>query len=433
MKAKKQWLSLFGAVAMSAALMLSGAKEVKAASASVVKANISDVTAEVGDEISIPITFSCDNGELKGCNGVLKGNYDTSVLEYVKAEYVGMPSGMTSIAGGNFGYVSGETFKSGTINLKFKVLKCTAEPTKVSVTGLTFSNAEYVTTELETLTATVTIEHVKANYKTDEKAATCTEAGYKKVTCGDCGAVISDEVIKAEGHDKGKWTVVKAATCTEAGSKELHCTKCGTLLDTATIEAEGHDKGKWTVVKEATCKEEGSKELNCTKCGTLLDTAEVALTDHTWDEGKVQKEATCKEEGEKLLTCTVCGTTKLAPIAKTAHIWKTDKDTDKDGWKVVTAATKEKEGSKERECTVCGEKETAVIAKLSAAGTGTTGNKSNATTGKTNSSSGTKTTTTTGSAKTGDNAMSMEYLVLFLVAVCGIGAVVAVKRRRVNH
>ena len=390
MKVKKQWLRLLSAVAIAAALVLPGsAAEVQAAEASTVNVSAKDVTANVGDEITIPVTFSSE-ADLRGFNGVLKGNYDADLLEYEKAEYEGLPGGMSSGAGGNFGFVSGEAFKGGTVNLKFKVKKCAENPTSVKVTGLTFSDSNYATITAADVTANVTINHNSANYKTDEKAATCTEAGYKKVTCGDCGAVISND----------------------------------------TLQALGHDDGKWTVTKEATCKEEGKKELRCTRCQAVLETEQIAKTDHTWDAGKVTKEATCKEEGVKTYTCTVCNETKTEKIAKLAHTWKTGSDTDKDGWKVVTEATKSKEGSKERVCSVCGTKETQTIAKLSS-GSSSNSSSSNSSSSKSNGSSSSNTNTVGGSPKTGDNANIALYVVLLVAAVCGI--CVIVRRRRANH
>ena len=468
MKVKKQWLRLLSVVAIAAALVLPGsAAEVQAAEASTVNVSIGDVTANVGDEITIPVTFSSE-ADLSGFNGVLKGNYDADLLEYEKAEYEGLPGGMSSGAGGNFGFVSGEAFKGGTVNLKFKVKKCAENPTSVKVTGLTFSDSNYATITAADVTATVTINHNSANYKTDEKAATCTEAGYKKVTCGDCGAVISNDTLQALGHDDGKWTVTKEATCKAEGEKELRCTRCQAVLKTeqiaktdhtwdagkvtkkATCKAEGEktytctvckatkteqiaktahawDAGK--VTKEATCKEEGVKTYTCTICNDTK-TEKIAKTAHTWDAGKVTKEATCKEEGEKTYTCTVCKETKTEKIAKLAHTWKTGSDTDKDGWKVVTEATKSKEGSKERVCSVCGTKETQTIAKLSS-GSSSNSSSSNSSSSKSNGSSSSNTNTVGGSPKTGDNANIALYVVLLAAAVCGI--CVIVKRRRANH
>ena len=413
MKVKKKWLSLLTVVMMAAVFVLPGAKEALAAGAPVVSSNIGNVAGNVGDVITVPITFTSSDDNLRAIHG--EPAYDKTVLEFQKAEYPGLPAGMPSLAGGNFGYVTSEPFSSGTVNLKFKVLKCTSDPVTITINNLYYSNSEGLDGTSTSLTSTVTISHPADKNQVEETKATCTTAGHKKVTCGLCGTILSDTDIPALGHDEGVWKVVKEATCKEKGSKELRCTRDNFLLKTEEIPLKDHTWDEGKVTKEATCKEKGVKTFTCKVCGDTK-TEEIPLAEHTWDEGKVSKEATCKEEGVKTFTCKVCGDTKTEAIPVVDHTWVTGDDTDKDGWKVVVKATTAKEGSKERVCSVCGEKETQTIAKLTAE-TKTPSTTKPSSTGKTNA------------PKTGDPSINILYVVLILVAAGGV-AVFAVAGHR---
>ena len=68
---------------------------------------------------------------------------------------------------------------------------------------------------------TCTHEHTK----TETKEATCTEGGYERVYCLDCGADLMGAEFPALGHDYQE-TVV-APTCTAKGYTEYTCSRCG--------------------------------------------------------------------------------------------------------------------------------------------------------------------------------------------------------------
>lgn len=409
MSIRKKLVSLLGTTVIAAAVMMVGgeATEVQAASYTV-SSTTSDVTGEVGSTVKVPIHISTE-AELRGLSGKLNGNYDSSVLQFEGMSPEGIPDpALTSTAGGNFSYLTskGNTFKSGTLNLEFKVLKCAADPVTVTIKDLYYTDGNESSDKVS-LTAKVTINHpTDQRVETVTKEPTCTEKGSKDVKCGVCGADLGTEEIPALGHKAGDWKVTKEATCTEKGSKDQLCSVCGEVIKTEEIPALGHKAGDWKVIKEATCTEKGSKEQRCTVCGEVVKTEE---------------------------------------IEKLAHTWKTDKDTDKDGWKVITAATKDKEGSKERVCSVCGTKETATIAKLTDAATptptatpaATSGNKNNTTTGTT--ATGTKTAggTSTGSTavKTGDstNVAGMVAVVVASAGILVICGVMVMRRRKINR
>ena len=147
MKIRKKLLSLLGAAAMAVTVMAvaGGAQEVKAASNTyVVNSSVADVTGNVGDTIEVPITFTTDT-PTNSLLGKLRDNknnvsyYDDTVLKFVGTEFRGMPAGLTSTAGGNFSYVSTETSTSGTIILKFEVLKCSPTPVTLNIKDLYYT------------------------------------------------------------------------------------------------------------------------------------------------------------------------------------------------------------------------------------------------------------------------------------------------------
>ena len=155
-------------------------------------------------------------------------------------------------------------------------------------------------------------------------AATCTEDAVYFKSCERCGKN-GTETFTAEntalGHsytkeDTGAEHLKSAATCTEDAVYFKSCERCGvngTDADIFTVAgtALGHDfagqpylhdeNGHWQ-----TCKRDGCE---------VTSTAQ----EHTSDEGKITKEPTAAVEGEKTFTCTVCGEVlRTEPVAKIA-------------------------------------------------------------------------------------------------------------------
>ena len=273
MKVKRKWAALLGAVVMAASCaMLSDGNVVKAASAPVVSSSAANATGNIGDTIVVPITFSSESENLSAIHG--EPSFDTSVLKYEGVDYVGLPGGMTSEAGGNFGYVTSGNFSNGTINVKFKVLKCTPDPVTVTINNLYYSSHDYLDSDAAVVSANVTVNHPADQNQVEETKATCTDPGHKKVTCGVCGKVLSDEDTPALGHDGGTWKVVKKATCKEKGEKVYTCKVCGDTKTEAIavkehewVVSDDTDKDGWKVVTKATTSKEGSKERVCSICG----------------------------------------------------------------------------------------------------------------------------------------------------------------------
>ena len=310
---KRKILSLFSAVVMGATVIFTaaGGEHVQAAETYKVNSSVADVSGNVGDTIEIPITFTTDT-PTNSLLGKLRDNknnvsyYDDTVLKFVGTEFRGMPAGLTSTAGGNFSYVSTTTSTSGTIILKFEVLKCSAKPVTVTIKDLYYTT-NAIRSESVALTSTVTIAHPEdQKEEVVTKKPTCTEKGTKEIRCKVCGGVLEEQEIVALGHKAGDWKVTKEATCTEAGSKEQRCTVCGEVVKTEEIAALGHKAGDWKVTKEATCTEAGSKEQRCTVCGEVVKTEEIPALGHK-GEWKVVKASTFTEKGSKEERCSVCG------------------------------------------------------------------------------------------------------------------------------
>ena len=168
----------------------------------------------------------------------------------------------------------------------------------------------------------VTCEHEHTT--TEHKDATCTEDGYTRVTCDDCGEVISEETIGALGHDYVAGTPV-APTCTDKGYTTYTCSRCGDSYDGDFVDALGHTAGE--AVKEnvvpADCTNPGSYDevVYCTVCGDELSReskAEEALG-HDWK--VIGTSGTCEEYGTVTYKCERCGEEKTETGEYIDHIW----------------------------------------------------------------------------------------------------------------
>ena len=160
------------------------------------------------------------------------------------------------------------------------------------------------------------------NHKWNEgkvtKEATCTSKGEKTYTCDVCGTTKTEEIPTTE-H---KFTVTneKDATCTEAGyTGDKTCEICNTVVKGEVIPATGHTE-ETVNAKKSTCTSNGyTGDKVCKVCGTVLEKGqELPLAQHSWDKGKVTKAATYWTTGVKTFTCTVCGNHKTTSLAKLA-------------------------------------------------------------------------------------------------------------------
>ena len=77
-----------------------------------------------------------------------------------------------------------------------------------------------------------------SSLETVTAAATCTEDGYVRIVCKDCGETVSEATVNKLGHDYGVTTV--APTCTEKGYDRYVCDRCGDAFDENYTDALGH-------------------------------------------------------------------------------------------------------------------------------------------------------------------------------------------------
>ena len=194
------------------------------------------------------------------------------------------------------------------------------------------------------------LNHVHELVKTDEVAATCTEAGNIEYwTCSKCKKLFKDSegtqeiteadtVVAAKGHSLEK-TEAKAATCTEAGNIEYWtCSKCKKLYkdsegtqeiteaDTV-MAAKGHSLEK-TDAKAATCTEAGNTEYwTCSECKKLFSDAEGTTEITAADTVVAAKGHSLEKTDAKAATCTEAGNTEYWTCSECKKLFGDDQGT----------------------------------------------------------------------------------------------------------
>ena len=182
--------------------------------------------------------------------------------------------------------------------------------------------------------------------ETERKEPGCTEAGYRKLVCGDCGEE-QTATLPALGH---KWeeTSKDEPTCIEVGHSHQTCSVCGATRDIE-ISLIDHD---WQATgrTEPTCTAVGYIHQACSVCSANND-VELPMIDHNWQETE-RIEPTCTEVGHSHQTCTGCGQIKDVELPCTDHTWEET---------VRTEPTCFESGSFTERCAACGlERETAL-------------------------------------------------------------------------
>ena len=207
--------------------------------------------------------------------------------------------------------------------------------------------------------------------KEADKAATCTENGYKgREYCSICNTTIKERtIIPATGHDV-KLVGTKDSTCTSKGySGDEVCKTCRKTIKTghelplaqhtpkkeegvaATCTNDGHEGNTVCEVCRKTLKEGkvipklghdwSNENGKCTRCGESHK--------HSFGEGTTIKELTCTQDEEIDYTCSECGYVKKEITKATGHQWGE--------WQTTLAQTCTTDGKEERTCAKCSEKE----------------------------------------------------------------------------
>lgn len=101
----------------------------------------------------------------------------------------------------------------------------------------------------------------------EEKAASCTASGYAREICNICGAVVTEEIFPAKGHNLGEWTVTVPPGCETPGEEVANCSNCGIV--TKSISATGHSYGPWMTVANETNVE--IQQSVCQNCGKVRE------------------------------------------------------------------------------------------------------------------------------------------------------------------
>ena len=142
----------------------------------------------------------------------------------------------------------------------------------------------------EAKNATPACTHTNVDRQTKE--ATCTEAGYERTVCKDCSKTLSNTVKPALGHNfvagkcsrcdavdpnykpdcqhKNVETQTKEATCTEAGYERTVCKDCGMELMGTSEPALGHSYANGTCTR-CGAADPGTKPANTPKYTDFTD------------------------------------------------------------------------------------------------------------------------------------------------------------------
>ncbi len=117
-----------------------------------------------------------------------------------------------------------------------------------------------------------------SNTTTTTTPATCTTSGSTKVTCNDCGTVISTTTISPTGHSYT--SVVTAPTCTTQGYTTYTCSSCGYSYKSNYVGVLGHSYT--STVTAPTCGAQGYTTYACSRCDYSYKTNYTAAIGHSY-------------------------------------------------------------------------------------------------------------------------------------------------------
>ena len=172
---------------------------------------------------------------------------------------------------------------------------------------------------------------------------TCTELGYDRFQCNECGALQKRNYTPATGHDYNT-IVIRDASC-QLGGFELHaCKSCGSYY-TENTSMTDHKYQTNTVA--ATCTVNGYTEHICINCGFkyISDLTPIAKHDYR----PTITAPTCKAKGFTTYKCRNCDDTYISDYTEpSGHHW--------DEGHIITNSTCESDGVMEYDCKQCDEK-----------------------------------------------------------------------------
>jgi hypothetical protein len=144
------------------------------------------------------------------------------------------------------------------------------------------------------------------SFSKDYVAPTCTEKGFYKYLCPECG----DSYIKYESETGHTW---QEATCTTPKT----CSVCGVTRG----KARGHIWSDWEITKRQNCTEAGKKTRACSVCGEQEDTTCGTAIGHDYEGGVLVLPPTCTEVGYIEQQCSRCESTHKKEVNPVGHDW----------------------------------------------------------------------------------------------------------------
>lgn len=227
---------------------------------------------------------------------------------------------LANLENGKVNYTQPKTLEGDMVlfTATFKVLQAGDHEVKVDVITIRDAEQKEFAPEVNDGGIDESCAHKWGKYVVTRKP-TCAKVGIKVKTCSLCGEK-KTATIKKLAHTI-EIRNEKAATCTEAGyTGDEYCTVCDKLVKAGTeIAAKGHGETVTKNAKAATCTEEGyTGDKHCADCDVKLEEGKtIAATGHKWGEHKHDKDghwqtcSVCGENSEKAAhegnPCSVCG------------------------------------------------------------------------------------------------------------------------------
>ncbi len=178
------------------------------------------------------------------------------------------------------------------------------------------------------------------------KAATCTQQGYARFQCRDCGYAYEDALPYKE-HRMGEWTLKTPATCDQNGEEIRTCVSgCG-VTETRALEKLPHTYSQqWTTDRAPTCLLSGSQSHHCERCDARADVTAIPATGHTLGGWRETLAPTCTKEGKESRSCSSCDYVEERVGANaTGHTFG--------DWRETLAPTCIEKGKESRSCSSC--------------------------------------------------------------------------------
>ncbi len=214
---------------------------------------------------------------------------------------------------GKINYTEPQTAGSNLFSLILQAEKPASKPVKIKIEFKLFNNENPVTTQNLTVEILAECaEHSFGNW-TNEFGRTpdCKTGGKATRTCFICDFSETKNLEKGE-HKYGEAAVIKPPTCTEIGYSRAFCQECGDKIITE-VAATGHTLGEKTTTTPPTCTETGVLTAKCNNCEHFEESPAAALG-HKFAESVITTEPTISTNGIQTGVCVRCKETSDSPV-----------------------------------------------------------------------------------------------------------------------